>query len=437
MNDGSTADPADAEPLDAPAPVPDRSRSPMVLEHWKVTRLIPYAGNPRQNDDAVHQMVAVLREFGFRYPILARSSGEIIDGHLRVKAAYRLGWATVPVLLADDLSEEQIRAFRLVVNRSASWAKWDDELLARELRALEATDFDLWLTGFEADELHRLLQGELRTQGADPEAVPELEAQPISAAGDLWTFGEHRLLCGDATAGGDVDRLLAGRSPFLMVTDPPYGVSYDPRWRNREGLGQSKRTGDVANDHRHDWSAAWSLFPGAIAYVWHGATFASQVQRSLERYGFQVRTQIVWAKRKAAIGRGHYHWQHECAWYAVRRGTPAKWNGGRAQTTLWDVEAHEADVETIHATQKPVAVMRRPIANHGSIRDAVYEPFGGSGTTFIAAELEGRPCLGIELRPLYVDLIVRRWQRFTGLAARLDGGPTFQEVEAERAGATG
>jgi DNA modification methylase len=263
----------------------------------------------------------------------------------------------------------------------------------------------------------------------------------VAVAGDLWLLGKHRLLCGDSTVATDVERVLGGVKPHLLVTDPPYGVEYDPEWRNRakraDGtvLGAAS-TGKVQNDSRADWREAWALFPGDIAYVWHGALHAPTVADSLKASDFEIRSQIVWAKKSLVIGRGHYHWQHEPCWSAVRKGGTGHWAGDRKQSTLWNIATKgdkAEDAAQIHGTQKPVECMRRPIVNNSSPGQAVYEPFCGSGTTIIAAETTGRVCHGIELDPKYIDVIVKRWQAFTGKTATLDGdGRTFDAIAAER-----
>lgn len=390
----------------------------LMVETWPVARLIPYARNPRKNDAAVDRMCAAIREFGFRIPVVARSDGTVVDGHLRLKAAQRLGLAEVPVALADDLSEAQIKAFRLLANRSAAWAEWDDELLALELQDLQGFGYDLALTGFDGGELKSLLDDGPATGLTDEDAVPEPSAEPVTRPGDLILLGPHRLLCGDATVATDVARLLDGARPHLMVTDPPYGVDYDPSWRNTAGVSDTKRTGKVANDDRADWREAWALFPGDVAYVWHAAIHATTVAESLLACGFDIRAQIVWSKNRFALGRGDYHWQHEPCWYGVRKGAKSHWQGARDQSTLWSIApAGTEDAATPHGTQKPVEAMRRPIVNNSARADAVYEPFCGSGTTLIAAETVGRICFAMELDPAYCDVIVQRWEAFTGQAA--------------------
>ena len=407
----------------------------LTVETWPVTRLIPYARNPRRNDAVVDQMCSAIREFGFRIPIIAKSDGTVVDGHLRLRAAQRMGLADVPVALADDLTEAQVKAFRLLANRSAAWAEWDDELLGLEFQDLRDLGFDLGLTGFDADEITALL-AEPITGLTDPNDVPAVPEHPVSRPGDLWVLGSHRLICGDCTDAATVTRVLVGVTPHLMVTDPPYGVAYDPAWRNRAGISHTARTGTVANDHRADWREAWALFPGDVAYVWHGALHAATVAESLIACGFAIRAQIIWAKERLVMSRGHYHWQHEPAWYAVR-GT-GHWTGDRKQTTLWSIPNREQDADTVHGTQKPMECMRRPMLNNSSPGQAVYEPFSGSGTTIIAAETTGRTCHAIEIDPAYVDVAVLRWQAFTGKEALLDGaGQTFAAISAERAALTG
>jgi DNA modification methylase len=408
----------------------------LTVETWPVDRLIPYARNPRKNDAAVEQMCGAIKEFGFRIPIVARSDGTVVDGHLRLKAAQRLGLADVPVALVDDLSEAQIKAFRLLANRSANWADWDDDLLALEFQDLRDLGFDLGLTGFDAGEIAGFL-AEPVVGLTDPDDVPAVPEHSVTRPGDVWVLGSHRLICGDCTDAATVERVLAGVTPHLMVTDPPYGVAYDPSWRNRAGVSASARTGAVLNDHRADWREAWALFPGDVAYVWHAGRYTRTVAESLEAAGFTIRSQIVWAKSRLVLGRGDYHYQHEPCFYAVREGKTGHWQGARDQTTLWSIPSRDQDATTTHGTQKPVECMRRPMLNNSSPGQAVYEPFSGSGTTIIAAETTGRACYAIEISPAYVDVAVTRWQAFTGKDALLDGTDrTFAAIAGERAANT-
>lgn len=413
----------------------------------EVETLTPYAGNARKHSDRQIETIAgLMQRFGFTTPILRDETGTIIAGHARLKAAAlnrsrgMVEFARVPVMTARGWSDEEKRAYVIADNQAALLAGWDYGLLAEEMQALSDAAFDTSLLGFSEVDLRRL--GIVPAGLTDPDAIPDIPVTPTSRLGDLWLLGSHRVLCGSATESADVQRLLADTHPTIMVTDPPYGVIYNPAWRKEAGVSESRRIGTVQNDDRSDWREAWALFPGDVAYVWHAGKFASTVQTSLEATGFEIRSQIIWRKAHFAIGRGDYHWQHEPCWYAVRRGAKSNWNGDRKQSTIWDIDgvstAKETDGETadapsIHGTQKPVECMRRPIENNTRTGDIVYDPFLGSGTTVIAAEQCSRICCGIELDPIYVDVIVQRWQKFTGRTATLSGtGDTFETLESER-----
>lgn len=406
------------------------------VERWAVKRLIPCVTNPRTHSpEQIAQLAAGIQEWGWTNPILVGAQGDVIAGHARLRAARQLGMREVPVIVLRHLTEAQRRALVIADNQLALNAGWDEELLRQELAALQEEDFDLRLIGCEDEELARLLaQEETRETLIEEDEVPALCSTPVSQPGDLWLLGEssHRLLCGDATNAEDVKRVLSDWRPLLMVTDPPYGVRYDPAWRKRAGINRSSRMGLVTNDHRSDWREAWALFPGDVAYVWHGALHAATVAASLEACGFELRAEIVWAKPALVMGRGHYHWQHEPCWYAVRGS--GHWQGDRKQSTLWEIANRQQDAQTEHSTQKPVECMRRPMVNNSAAGQTVYEPFCGSGTTLIACETEGRVCLALELDPAYVDLAVTRWQNFTGESAVLEGdGRSFAAVAQERA----
>jgi ParB-like chromosome segregation protein Spo0J len=398
-----------------------------------VSQLIVYPRNARTHSrQQVDQIAASIREFGWTNTILVGPDYVIIAGHARLLAAKKLRMTEVPVIVLEHLTESQRRALAIADNQLALNAGWDEETLRAELAALKLEEFNVDLVGFDDEELARLLADQDSTDGlCDEDEAPPPPQTPTSKMGDLWLLGRHRLLCGDSTNQQTVSRVLGSVKPTLLVTDQPYGVQYDPEWRKRAGVNNSNRMGRVRNDDRADWREAWALFSGDVAYVWHGALHASTVADSLESCGFEIRSQIVWAKPSLVMGRGHYHWQHEPCWYAVR-GT-GHWNGDRKQSTLWHIENRNQDAETVHSTQKPVECMRRPIVNNSSPGQAVYEPFSGSGTTIIACEKESRSALAIELEPAYIDVAVTRWQNFTGKQATLDGdGRTFDEVAQER-----
>ena len=401
------------------------------LETWPITRLIPSPRNARTHSDAqVAEIAGSIRAFGFSNPILVGPDGDIIAGHGRLAAARLLGLDEVPVIVLSGLTELQHRQLVLADNRIALNAGWNFEMLSLELKDLAALGADLEKLGFTTGELARALSPS-RTGLTDEDEVPAFPDKAVSAIGEIWCAGSHRICCGDSTDAAAVATLLAGVRPQLMVTDPPYGVDYDPSWRHRMGVNKSMRRGKVRNDDQADWGAAWALFPGDVAYVWHGALHATTVAESLVRHGFSIRAQIIWAKERLVIGRGDYHWMHEPCWYAVR--SKGHWTGDRKQTTLWNIPSGGQDTETEHSTQKPVECMRRPIQNNSSPGQAVYDPFLGSGTTLIAAETVGRVCLAMELDAGYVDVAVRRWQAFVGMPATLLGdGRPFDVIAAER-----
>jgi len=402
-----------------------------------VSALVPYVRNSRTHSpQQVDKIAASIREFGFLNPIITDGQNGIVAGHGRVLAAQKLGLDTLPVIDAAHLTEAQKRAYVIADNRLALDAGWDNELLKVELQDLDAQGFDLTLTGFELGEIDAFLAD--TTEGlTDPDAVPEAPADPVTVLGDVWVMGRHRIACGSSTEADTVDKVLAGVKPHLMVTDPPYGVEYDASFRNgiKRADGSivgARAVGKVLNDDNADWSEAWALFPGDVAYVWHAGIYAGVVAESLQDCRFKIRAQIIWAKSQFAIGRGDYHWQHEPCWYAVKEGKTGHYAGDRKQTTLWQIPKPQKS-ETGHSTQKPVECMKRPIENNSSPGQAVYEPFSGSGTTIIAAEMTGRVCYAIELNPAYVDVAVKRWQDFTGQQATLEAtGQTFAELEAER-----
>jgi DNA modification methylase len=352
-------------------------------------------------------------------------TGRLIDGHARKKVAIARGDKAVPVVIGswDEAAERKIL---LTLDPLAGLAQPDPVQLRTLMEAVA-------LNGDALKSLSDGLGDMLKSADlAAAQAVAVVEDTPPDAAdvekrcaeGDLWSLGTHRLLCGDSTKAENVARLLGGAVPFIMVTDPPYGVEYDPEWREGSDLGVGKRSkGKVENDDRVDWSETYSLFPGAVAYVWHASFYTIDVGLNLRTAGFDIRSSIIWRKQHFAMSRGHYHWQHEPCWYVVRKGASAKWCGDRTQSTTWEIANNNsfgnANAEETwgHGTQKPVECMARPIRNHGGKDDDVYDPFGGSGTTIIAAEQLGRRCFMLELSTTYCDVILARWEKLTGKKA--------------------
>jgi DNA modification methylase len=395
-------------------------------------------------------MCQSIREFGFKIPCLVRSDGEVVDGHLRLKAARKVGITEVPVILCDEWTPVQVKAFRLMVNRSVSWADWDEELLAIELRELRELDLDLSLTGFGPGEIDKLLVLDDEEQA---NATPPLPESPVSRPGDLWLLGPHRVLCGDATSPETVARLLGERKPRLMVCDPPYGIELDSEWRDRAGLNgcgpaetsyMKKRTKGhtetaISGDTRADWSDAFALVPSLeVAYVWHASKFTREVLDGLLRIGFEHHQQLIWNKGRTVLTRTLYWFQHEPCWFVRKKNAP--WYGKAGEnSTVWDspspkfIMGGSEEDKYDHPTQKPVELMRRPILNHLRRGELVYEPFLGSGTTLAAAELTERVCYGMELDPKYVDVVIQRWQTLAGTRATLDSdGRNFEEIRLAR-----
>jgi DNA modification methylase len=374
----------------------------------------------------------------------------------------------VPVILCDEWSPAQVKAFRLMVNRSVTWADWDEELLALELQDIQELDFDLALTGFNPGEIDSLLALE---DDERANATPPLPESPVSRPGDLWLLGAHRVLCADATSSEAVARLLGERKPRLMVTDPPYGIELDSEWRDRAGLNTApgqKRTAlskalaknhptapaepsymkhrteghaetSISGDTRADWSDAFALVPSLeAAYVWHASKFTREVLDGLLRIGFLHHQQIIWNKGRTVLTRTLYWFQHEPCWFVRKKNAP--WYGKAGEnSTIWDspspkfIMGGSDEDKYDHPTQKPVDLMRRPILNHLRRGELVYDPFLGSGTTLAAAELTERVCYGLELDPKYLDVILQRWQQLSGKQATLDSdGRTFDEIAKER-----
>ena len=395
----------------------------------RVADLVPYARNARKHSKAqVAKIAASIQEWGWTNPVLVDEKGGIIADHGRILAAQKLGIESVPAMVARGWTEAQRRAYVIADNQLALEAGWDRDMLAIEFAELAGLNFDLSLTGFDDLDIKSLLQhgNELEE---DADKVPDLPENPIAREGDLWVLGEHRVLCADATVAANMERVLDGEVPRLMVTDPPYGVKYEPNWRNEAGVAKTARVGKVRNDDRVDWTATWRLFQGDVAYVWHAGRHCGEVAANLFAADLEIRAQIIWAKSRFALSRGDYHWQHEPCWYAIRKGSKAYWIGDRKQSTVWAIDVTDDGDRTKHGTQKPLECMGRPMRNHDA--PLVLDPFLGSGTTLVAAHLQGRRCLGLEIDPAYVDVIVGRWQNHSGRAATLEGA-TFETVAKER-----
>jgi DNA modification methylase len=407
---------------------------------WRALgELIPYARNPRTHSAAqVAQIAASIREFGWTNPILVDGANGIIAGHGRVLAARKLGLDRVPVIELAHLSEGQKRAYVLADNQLALQAGWDETLLKLELADLKDLGFDLGLIGFGEGELERLLSGDSREGLTDDDAVPEPPEEAVTRAGDLWVLGEHRLLCGDATLLADVERVLDGSLADMCFTDPPYNVAYGSSAKDK--LRGNKRK--ILND---DLGAGFKAFlydacvnvlsvtKGAV-YVCMSSSELDTLQRAFRAAGGRWSTFLIWAKSHFTLGRADYQRQYEPILYGWKDGADHYWCGARDQGDVWFVDKPARN--DLHPTQKPVALVERAVRNSSKSRDTVLDPFGGAGSTLIACEKAGRRARLMELDPRYCDVIVRRWQGWTGERATLGGdGRTLDEIATGRAAA--
>jgi len=388
----------------------------------QISELKEYEHNPRRiGKKEFEKLVSSIKQDGYHQRIIVNQDNVIIGGHQRKKALLEAGLKetdTVEVLIPDrKLTQQELD--RINIRDNLSFGEYDFEILANRFDVETLVDFGLpgdMLIGFGDDNLL-----------ADSEDNSELEAlptEPKARLGDVYILGNHRLMCGDSTNPQHVDKLLNGAKPILMVTDPPYGVNYKPEWREEVGKG-ARNTGKVLNDDRYDWSEAYSLFTGDVAYVWHSALYTHKFAENLENNGFDLVSLIIWNKQHLVLSRGDYHNKHEPLWYAVRKGKKHNWQGRRDQTTVWDIDnnnygAKTKEEQTGHGTQKPLECMLRPILNNSKKGQSVYDPFGGSGTTLIACEKSDRNCYMMELSPAYIDIIINRWEKETGKEAILD-----------------
>jgi len=412
------------------------------VEQWDIDKLIPYAKNSRtHSDEQIAQIAASIKEWGWTTPVLVDESGSIIAGHGRILAARKLQITKVPVMVAKDWTDAQKRAYVIADNKLALNAGWDDELLALELTGLDEEGFDFTLTGFTADELDALLPDELTEGLTDEDAVPDVPVQPVTVLGDVWVLGKHRLMCGDSTSVDAVDTLMDGQFADLVVADPPYGVSYADKNRSLNASGRGNRIQTpIKNDHlqgndlKEFFLAAFSsmfvaMKPGSPFYVFapQGGEQMMMMMMMMQEACLPVRHELIWVKNNHVLGRADYHYKHEPVLYGWKDGAGHPWYGDRNKFSIWNVD--KPMQSKLHPTMKPVELVEIPIQNSSKGHDVVLDLFGGSGTTLIACEKTNRQARLMELDPKYCDVIVKRWQDFTGkIATHAETGQPFAEV---------
>lgn len=452
------------------------------IEHWPLDDLVPYARNARtHSDEQIDKIAASITEFGFTAPILVDGDAGILAGHGRLYAARKLGMEHVPVVVLDHLTEVQRRAYILADNRIALDAGWDTALLAGEISRLEEEGFDLALTGFNDAEITELLAEPPGEGGlTDPDEAPAVdEVRATTRTGDLWVLGSHRVLCGDATNIAVLEQLLGGERAQCAWTDPPYNVKYVGKTSDALTISNDEMDGAAFYEFlRSAFSGLCAvLAPGAAVYVAHAETEGISFRRAFIESGFHFASCLIWRKNTLVLGHSDYHYQHEPIIYGWRADASHQYFGGRNKTTIqelgdplftqvgedeWQItlgeqtlviRGKELSVERAHGsvffeekpsrssdhpTMKPVALIERMVSNSSQRGDVVVDPFGGSGSTLIACERLKRRARLTELEPRYVDVIVKRWQEYSGQAAMLQStGKTFDQVALERGGLNG
>lgn len=428
----------------------------MEVTNKPILEIKPYGKNPRKNDTAVDKVAASIKEFGFKQPIVIDKNGEIIAGHTRYRAAKKIGLDVVPVVIADDLSETQIQAYRLADNKTAEFSEWDFDMLAEELKELSNADFNMKPFGFE-DPREEVQEDDFDVDSAIPEV-------PVTKRGDIWRLGNHRLMCGDSTLIDDVNKLMGGVLADMVFTDPPYNVNYEG------GTGLKIKNDSMSDEKFYNflYDAYVSMFQavraGGAIYVCHAHTEGHNFIRALNDAGWELKQCIVWVKNTLVMGRQDYHWQHEPILYGWKPGESHRWYGGRKQTTVIDAEdgvfvnkikegyqltfnngnkkvvlnVPEYQVKEVmseemtttwriekplkngeHPTMKPIKLCARAIENSSKPEEIVLDLFGGSGSTLMACEQVQRKCYAMELDEKYCDVIIKRWEEFTGEKAVL------------------
>jgi site-specific DNA-methyltransferase (adenine-specific) len=402
------------------------------VEQWDINKLVPYARNSRtHSDEQVAQIAASIKEWGFTTAVLVDEQGGIIAGHGRTLAAQRLKMTEVPVMVAAGWSDAKKRAYIIADNKLALNAGWDNEMLALELGELKDLDFDLDLTGFTADEIAALMPVDVTEGLVDEDQIPEVPDVSITVQGDVWVLGKHRLMCGDSTSIDAVEKLTGGGGGVIdmLLTDPPYNVAYEGGTKEKLTIQNDSMGNDQFRQFLRDAfvTADAVMKAGAVFYIWHADSEGYNFRGAINDAGWKVRQCLIWKKSSMVMGRQDYHWKHEPCLYGWKDGSGHLWATDRKQTTILEFDKPTRNGE--HPTMKPVALFEYQMLNNTKGGDIVLDLFGGSGTTLIAAEKNGRVSYLMELDPKYCDVIIKRWQEFTGkIAVHADTNKPFAEV---------
>jgi DNA modification methylase len=394
----------------------------MKIEIADINSIKPYENNPRKlKDSAIEKVAMSLKEYGFRQPIVVDKNRIIVVGHTRYRASKKLGFKEVPITVADNLTPEQVNAYRIADNRTAEESEWDSELLKMEIKDLEAKDFKLDLLGFNEDQLNDMLFEE--KQGlTDEDEVPEAPEEPISKLGDIWKLGKHKLICGDSTKLDTYEKLCGETKVDLYLTDPPYNVSYEGKTKEKLTIQNDKQTDDefIQFLSQAFVSANSVLKMGGAFYIWHSDSEGLNFRLACIEAKWKLRQTLIWSKNSMVMGRQDYHWQHEPCLYGWKEGSSHSWYSDRKQTTI--IKYDRPTKSKLHPTMKPVGLMEYLVKNSSKQEDIILDSFLGSGSTLIACEKLDRICYGIELDPKYCDVIIKRWENFTGKKAELENG---------------
>lgn len=406
----------------------------LQVKYRAIGELIPYVRNSRtHSDDQVAQIAASIKEFGFTNPVLVDGDKGIIAGHGRILAARKLGLKDVPTIELSHLTEAQRRAYVIADNKLAENAGWDMDLLKIEVADLDAMNFDLTLLGFDTNVLAGLLVSSTPEGNTDPDDAPSLEENPVSVLGDVWKLGEHRVMCGDSTSIDNMETLCAGQRVDMWLTDPPYNVAYEGKTKAALTIKNDSMSDDSFRQFLRDaYVAADAVMkPGSVFYIWHADSEGYNFRGAAKDAGWTVRQCLIWKKQTMVMGRQDYHWKHEPCLYGWKDGAAHLWAADRKQTTILEFDRPSRNAE--HPTMKPVELFAYQLLNNTKGGDIVLDSFAGSGTTVIAAEMHGRCARAMEMDPRYCDVIIKRWQDFTGQVAVLESdGRTYADVASAR-----